>query len=141
MRVILIYIFFHITTLNRRSQNKIIALQNDEGNWSYNQDKIISKTFNFFKNLFNTQHSFSSWEAATLENPFSQINLSTLGEIPLSKEIHPTVNSFKPVKSLGQDGLHPFFYQKYWNIVGNSIINLCKESFEKGWIPSEINKT
>lgn len=35
----------------------------------------------------------------------------------------------------------PNFYQIYWDIVGKSVENMCKEVFSIGKIPMEINHT
>lgn len=64
-----------------------------------------------------------------------------IGDIPTNEEILDTIRSFKPFKALGPDGLHPFFYQKYWDIVGDSVTELCKNAFIHGHIPTEINNT
>lgn len=51
------------------------------------------------------------------------------------------VDSFQPFKVSGPDGLHPFFYQKYWNIIGPSVKNLVHEILINAKIPPTINQT
>lgn len=40
-----------------------------------------------------------------------------LGRMSTENEIKNVVLSFQPFKDPGPDGLHPFFYQKYWDIL------------------------
>lgn len=51
------------------------------------------------------------------------------------------VFSFISYKALGPDGLYPFFFQKYWHIVGSKVINLCRNVFKTQKIPPNINDT
>lgn len=44
-------------------------------------------------------------------------------------KIKQAMFSFKPLKAPGPDGLHPMFYQKYWNVLGEKVICYCKEVF------------
>ncbi|KAK6779913.1 hypothetical protein RDI58_022097 [Solanum bulbocastanum] len=56
-------------------------------------------------------------------------------------EIKNIMYCFQPLKAPGWDGLHPLFYQKCWEIVGDSTNRLYIEYFEKCKIPTEINET
>lgn len=61
--------------------------------------------------------------------------------LPLSiKEITTTINSFKPLKAPGPDGLHPYFYQKYWSQIANSVTSFCQEVFTNQHISPLVNK-
>ena len=42
-------------------------------------------------------------------------------------EIETTLKQMAPLKSLGQDGMPPIFYQHYWSLVGNDVVEdiLC----------------
>lgn len=56
-------------------------------------------------------------------------------------EVILAVNSFKPTKVPGPDGLHPLFYQRYWDILGTNTIVFCKDIFRTTIIPHDLNKT
>ncbi|KAF3662107.1 hypothetical protein FXO38_11360 [Capsicum annuum] len=59
----------------------------------------------------------------------------------MQQEVVDAVSSFKPYKSPGLDGIHPFFYQKYWYIVGSSLKDFCTNVFTAWTIPLTINET
>lgn len=48
---------------------------------------------------------------ATLDNEDQQ----TLSIDIINQEIKSVVNSLKPYKAPSPDGLHPFFYRKFWD--------------------------
>lgn len=56
-------------------------------------------------------------------------------------EIKQAILSFKPYKALGLDGFHPVFFQRYWNIVGLSVIFLIKTIFQSKKVPKNLNPT
>lgn len=78
-----------------------------------------------------------------MHNPSSldNIDLTNLDNSSLDCEINTAIFSFKPFKSPGPDGLHPFFYQKYWNILGNFVRGFCHKVFKENAIPPKINST
>lgn len=63
-------------------------------------------------------------------------------EAPLREsEILNALKSFKPMKAPGPDGLHPLFFQKYWDIVGQKTIDLCRHAFARSTIDPAVNAT
>ena len=72
----------------------------------------------------------------------------------LSQEVHNTlcsditkqdiknaIFSFKPHKAPGLDGFHPVFFQRYWNMVGPSVITYVRNIFLRKTIPINLNST
>lgn len=43
-------------------------------------------------------------------------------------------------KASGPDGFNPRFFQKYWGIVGASVIELVQTSVRQGKLPEGVNK-
>lgn len=61
---------------------------------------------------------------------------------PVSEEeVKSAVFGMHPDKSPGHDGLNPWFFQAYWNIVGVDVIKFCQNFFEKGELPVGLNRT
>ena len=46
-----------------------------------------------------------------------------------------------PSKSPGSDGMSPFFFQKYWNIVGNDVTVAVLSVLNSGHFLQKINYT
>lgn len=57
------------------------------------------------------------------------------------EEFKVVIFDLAPDKSPGPDEYHPFFYQKYWTLVGNSFYRVFKAFFFFGKILKEINHT
>jgi len=56
-------------------------------------------------------------------------------------EIDRAMFSFGPYKAPGSDGLHPFFYQKFWPDVSSKVRQFCHDIFESNVIPHSLNQT
>lgn len=65
----------------------------------------------------------------------------SLCSVPAVDEIKKVLWSFKPWKSPGPDGLHPGFFQKTWDIVAPSVVQVIEEAFSVGRIPPGLNHT
>lgn len=111
-------------------------------NWITNQDYISNYTASYFKNIYTTNHIYSKlMNTINILTTFANINLSNLDRTLTDEEIMGAINSFKPYKSLDLDGLHLFFYKKYWDAICPSVIDFCHNVFATSIIPSIINCT
>lgn len=50
--------FFHLTTIQRRRQNRITALKDLGGNWIFEQTKINEMVESYYQTLFITTHTY-----------------------------------------------------------------------------------
>lgn len=135
--------FFHLTTIERRRANKILALKDPLGAWNYEESMIKHILISHFSSLFTTSKLSVSRDFST-QLLFPTIPSSAHGALsatPLLAELKSVVWSFKPWKSPRPDGLHPGFFQKSWEITGNSILVVIRDIFATGLIPSPINHT
>jgi hypothetical protein len=135
--------FFHTSTLVRRRSNKIVRLRNSVGEWITDSNNIRLHIQQGFVELFSTSHlhvpsgfSLPSWAPRV-----SDIETLTIGAPVSANDVKTSLWSFKPFKAPGPDGLHPGFFQKCWNIVGDSVINEVKQIFISGKMPTYLNKT
>lgn len=134
--------FFQTSVLIRRRKNHIVSLFLDDNSEVHNQKGIIDHTKSYFQTLFTTSHHKSHVLSIPLSKTrLSDIDSEDLKRKPTDVEIRNVVFSFQPLKALGSDGLHPYFFQKYWDIVGPSIVDLYMKVFNTGSILEEINKT
>lgn len=46
-----------------------------------------------------------------------------------------------PLKTFRPDGYHSGFYQKYWNIVGNKVVEFVRRVWEYPSVIVEVNQT
>ena len=57
------------------------------------------------------------------------------------EEVIAALKQLHPTKSPGPDGMSALFFQKYWNIVGNNVINLVLNVLNSDMPMVEINNT
>ena len=58
-----------------------------------------------------------------------------------AEEIKAGLWSMKAYKALGPEGLHARFYQRFWLIVGESVIKEVKKIFTERKMPDYLNRT
>ncbi|XP_075111507.1 uncharacterized protein LOC142181829 [Nicotiana tabacum] len=135
--------FFHTTTLNRRKRNRILSLTDKVGNQITEPKLIRETTRGYFKNLFTTSHTSSTYKRCYSEgNPLVLTNSMRVSlDQPLKySEIKKAMNCFKPLMALGPDGMHPFFYQKYLSILSTMSTIFSRRCSTPNHAP-EVNKT
>ena len=97
-----------------------------------------------FVKLYTTSHlemklqsgPVSPWQVVLSDTERDDLSL------PVSvEEIKAALWSMKPLKAPGPDGLHARFFQRFWMIVGGSVVEEVQKCFETKKIPEALNKT
>ena len=135
--------FFHLSTMCKRHHNKIWCLKNSLGSWSQSLEELKSIIQNHFTDLYTI--------GLTTFTPFAPqpdylhtLSLATrdsLSENVSKSDIFKAIHSFNPLKSPGPDGLHPIFFQKYCDIIGDSVTAFIQGIFKLKKMPPELNST
>ena len=135
--------FFHLSTMCKRHHNKIWCLKNSLGSWSQSLEELKSIIQNHFTDLYTI--------GLTTFTPFAPqpdylhtLSLATrdsLSENVSKSDIFKSIHSFNPLKSPGPDGLHPIFFQKYCDIIGDSVTAFIQGIFKLKKMPPELNST
>lgn len=136
--------FFHKSTLNRRRKNRIIGLKNNNNVWLFDPVQISTFIIDHFAKIYTTDHSFSYLRRALFPVPhphLSEIDKATLQAPCIIHEISKVVFSFSPLKAPGPDGLHPLFFQKYWDITKSSVYSIILNIMETAIAPPDLNQT
>ena len=116
--------YFHNCASQHWRKNHISGIFDNEGRWCTSIVRISQVVEAYFQDLFssaqpdNIESVFNSVESHVMP----QMNES-LTQRYTSKEIQTTLFQMHPSKSLGPDGMSPFFFQKYWHIVGTNVMN------------------
>ena len=116
--------FFHVSTLNHKSQNHIVCIQNADGNWEEDVDRVKEIFQAGFSSLYYTEQSSSSrvpeciyvWGNCLFE--FEAFNLTY---VPTDAEILFALNCMKAFKATGPDELHAGLFQRFWMVVGELV--------------------
>ena len=92
--------------------------------------------------MSNPECSFSSLEDFHLiSSIISQEDNDLLAAPVLGEEIKIATFDLAPDKPPGPDGFPPFFFLKYWTLVGKSVIRAVQAFFHSGLMLKEINHT
>ena len=78
----------------------------------------------------------SQWQPRLTEEEKKSIS-----GVATEEEIKAALWSLKPFKAPGPDGLHAGFFQRFWLIVGKSVMEEIKKIFSERRVPKYLNKT
>ncbi|XP_075663106.1 uncharacterized protein LOC142632618 [Castanea sativa] len=136
--------FYHVSTLVRRKRNQILAIKNVMGDWIYEEEEIK----NFIRSGFEGINSTSLTCAIRADPPISQWQprLTKKEKKNISggaskDEIKSALWSLKPFKAPGPDGMHAGFFQRFWPIVGRSVVSEVQKIFDDRRVPDYLNRT
>ncbi|CAN1146010.1 LINE-1 retrotransposable element ORF2 protein [Linum perenne] len=132
--------FFHLSTLKRRSFNKITALRRHNGSWEEEANRLKSMARDYFIEVY----SDAGGDINLIPNGFVKLmpdQASELQRRPSSEEIYSIVKSVGGFKAPGKDGFHPIFFQRQWSTVGSSVASLIQHCFINPDRVAQINET
>ena len=95
-----------------------------------------------FQHLFKEEYTSNT--VLPIHNGFPEIlgEQQQLLQRPFSKEeVKATIFDMALFKALGNDGFHASFYQKSWNIVGDSLCGFVLNFLETSLLPKGANET
>ena len=136
--------YFHVSTLVRRSSNRINGIKDGAGNWIFDKAVLKDLFTSGYKSLYQTDQVLCE----LLPTPLFCWGVGLSAEeseslaLPISDgEILHALNSMKPFKAPGPDGLHAGFFQRFWMVVGDSVKIAVKGIFDTGVMNPLLNQT
>lgn len=133
--------FFHKYATGRKHKNQLLKLQDSNGEWHENKEGIRNIIVEYFSDLFK---SSGVSELLSEREEVQQVSVQQNEKLvkPVSiEEVRLATFSMHPDKSPGIDGLNPCFFQTYWNVVGEDVVECCQKFMLTGDLPSEVNRT
>jgi hypothetical protein len=98
--------FFHLSTIIRRKQNSIDAIESDQGNWNTDSKEIRELFLSNFQDLFSEEEVWFPNDLENLISPcISEAENSNLCTILTPQEIKSALFDMLALKSPGLDGL------------------------------------
>ncbi|GKA96929.1 reverse transcriptase [Tanacetum coccineum] len=117
-------------------------LKNGQGEWVDNPTDLNHLILEHFKEIYSSSRSRDFTSVLEVITPVVNESMSLRLESPiLQSHIEKAVNNMGAHKAPGEDGFSGIFFQKYWHIVGTSVINVVKQFFNESVTPSSLNKT
>ena len=105
--------YFHMSTIIRRSKNRITSILNDEGVWDHNVEEVKEIFIKYFENLYETDQVawplVQNWDTEWCLR-LSNVDANSLASMLTDQEIWEAFKSIKPYKAPGSDGIHAGFF-------------------------------
>lgn len=114
--------YFHTSTIIRRRRNRIEMLKNNDGAWISDPTELENLAVGYYQRLYSMEDIDHEMEVLS---PAGFVDLSRAEVTELSKpfssrDVEESVRSMGKLKAPGPDGYQPIFYQKNWDVVGES---------------------
>ena len=126
----------------RRASNGLDQLQDSEGFMHRAEASKGQIAADYFRKLFSS--SYSESQRVSFQNFPSRVSdsLNSLLTCEISKEeIKEAVFSIKSSSAPGVDGTTGYFFQQYWDVIGNEVSEEIRRFFVTGEFPLEWNMT
>ncbi|XP_050207419.1 uncharacterized protein LOC126656837 [Mercurialis annua] len=134
--------FFHKKVKQRRRQNRILMLKDDNGVYIDDQSKLQQMAMDYYKSLFKADIVNNGTDL--ISGAFPSLNSDVLEKLSKSvsdEDIKQALWDMKPLKAPGPDGLHALFYQSQWGLIGGKVCSFIKSIFNGAPLPAQINQT
>lgn len=134
--------FFHLSTIRRRQRNQIVKLKDEFGIWRSEVKEIASIIKTHFQSLYSAPPSRNFHDVLSLIDPIvtPEINESLVKTISYD-EICLATFQMGPLIAPGSDGFPGLFFQKYWEVVGDDVVEAVKSFFQNGVLTNHTNVT
>ncbi|CAA0810395.1 Unknown protein, partial [Striga hermonthica] len=134
--------FYHRAVKQRRSQNRITFLRDDDGSMVEDPSSIQRLALNFFRNVYS--HDEPLHAGPGMANFFPKLDMrffAIMNRDVSDSEIFLALKDMKPLKASGPDGLHAMFFQRQWNTVGSTVCDMIRSFLNGGDLPVGLNET
>ncbi|XP_074265566.1 uncharacterized protein LOC141588006 [Silene latifolia] len=130
--------------------NTILGIRKETNEWTFDLKEIGGLFYKHFASIFNSEAEPECFEdyfhkyGYLFENPKCKVGVedsAKLGRVHSKNEVRQAVSQLGPLKSPGPDGIPAAFYQKYWSIVKEDVINGALYTLNSGNVHKEFNKT
>ena len=134
--------WFHQRANGRRSTNIIEGLQGADGEIHSDPEELEIILTNYFSQLFTpSTTSFTDEVIGKVPTTVSGDMNDKLCRLYIVAEVEKALQQIHPSKAPGPDSLNPFFYQKYWYIVGGDVTKAVLGVLNGSALPPVLNHT
>ena len=132
--------FFYSKASQRRRRNHIQGMKNNDGIWMEEKEDIIEMTTNYFDGLFNAGTCPQIDECLNIVPHRVTLDMQQiLSSEFIADKIKGALFQMGPTKAPRPDGMNALFYQKFWHVMGDSVIAAMLDYLNSGVMIPEIN--
>ena len=133
---------FHQRASQWRRKNHISGIQDVDGSWKTSEDQITQVAESYFQNLFTSENPMNMESVLdVVDKRFTTEMNSSLLQRYTAEEVRQALFQLHPSNSPGPDGMSPFFFQKFWNIVGSDVTEAILSVLNSGHMLRKMNFT
>ncbi|XP_059310556.1 uncharacterized protein LOC132061893 [Lycium ferocissimum] len=132
--------FFHSLVKGRRKRIQIKKIQDADGIWLEDADRVAVEVVNFYHKQFT--HEEVSEDSPILNHIPELIREEDnmlLAEQPTMEEVQKAVFELNGDSACGPDGFSRIFYQKCWEVINADLFSVVKAFFDGQTLPKSIN--
>ena len=134
--------YFHAKATQRRNKNHIRGIQNADGQWVENLEEVVGVASAYFDNLFQVGVGDQMEESLNaVQSKITNEMHEVLSSEYTAKEVKVALFQMGPIKALGPDGINALFYQKFWHVVGDTVVLAMLDFLNNGNMLPKINHT
>ncbi|XP_060183032.1 uncharacterized protein LOC132612987 [Lycium barbarum] len=134
--------FCHSLVKGRRKRIQIKRIQDADGNWLEDADRVAGEAVNFFHKQFT--HEEVSEDSPILNHIPELIREEDnmlLAEQPTLEKVQKAVFELNGDSTCGPDGFYGIFYQKCWEVIMDDVFSFVKAFFDGQTLPNSITHT
>ncbi|KAM2502553.1 hypothetical protein ACFX1W_033092 [Malus domestica] len=125
--------FFHAQTMKRRRCNKIVGLEDEQGNWCTGPGEVDEIAVRYFRNLFRTCNPRGTKEITEcVEAQIRPEKAHWLMQTITAEEVRSSMFQIPADKAPGPDGFTGSFYHEFWEVVGSDIVAMVQAFWASG---------
>ena len=134
--------FFHQRACQRQHTNHIEGLQDGQGLWHTNHEHLATIAKDHYKELFTTSNpQHMEGVLSAVDRVVSDEMNHTLDRPYIEEEVRVALFQMHPSKAPRPDDMSPFFFQKYWHIIGPDITTAVLSVLHSGKCLHKMNFT
>ena len=113
-----------------------------DGFWRTDKQTAGAIAKDYFKTIFATSHLSNVDEVlGVVDGVMTEEMNRSLNQPFVGKEVKQTLFQIHPSKSPGLDSMSPFFFQKYWHLVGREVTEAVLSALNSGHVLTKMNFT